>query len=86
MRILHPLHETIDHLLFEGDGELVAADLHHLAVAEFLMKYAAASAFTPPGRRERETRQVQPHPCGCDVVLHRDLLAFRVLFSENFAS
>src|SRR5882762_10374311 len=41
---LYPLHKTIDHLLlpglFEGDGELVAVDLHHLAVAEFLVKHA----------------------------------------------
>ena len=39
-----PLHETIDHLfltgLFKGDGELVAVDFHHLAVAELLVKYA----------------------------------------------
>src|SRR5260370_20888628 len=38
-----PLHETIDHLflagLLKGDGELVAVDLHHLAVAEFLLKH-----------------------------------------------
>ena len=42
--LLRPLHETIDHLflagLFEGDGKLVAVDLHHLAVAEFLVKHA----------------------------------------------
>src|SRR5437899_9316109 len=39
----HPLHETIDHLLLagllEGDGELVAVDLHHLAIAELLVKH-----------------------------------------------
>src|ERR1700749_5100572 len=39
-----PLHKTIDHLflagLFEGDGELVAVDLCHLAVAEFLVNHA----------------------------------------------
>src|SRR6266851_5714671 len=38
-----PLHETIDHLflagLLKGDGELVAVDLHHLAVAKFLVKH-----------------------------------------------
>jgi hypothetical protein len=38
-----PLHEAIDHLLlaglFEGDGERVAADFHHMAVAEFLVKH-----------------------------------------------
>src|SRR5664279_4835390 len=42
--LLHPLHKTIDHLLLagllEGDGELVAVDLHHLAVTEFLVEYA----------------------------------------------
>src|ERR1700683_5848451 len=42
----HPLHKTVDHLflagLFERDGELVAVDLHHLAVAEFLVKHAIA--------------------------------------------
>src|SRR5262249_47482215 len=35
---------TVDHLLLaglvEGDGELVAVDLHHMAVAEFLVKHA----------------------------------------------
>src|SRR5258708_22082386 len=40
----NPLHETIDHLflagLFKGDGELVAVDLHHQAVAELLVKHA----------------------------------------------
>src|SRR5580693_4219004 len=40
----HPLHKTIDHLFlagfFERDGELVAVDLHHLAIAEFLVKHA----------------------------------------------
>src|SRR5450759_4359199 len=39
-----PLDKTIDHFLLagllEGDRELVAVDLHHLAVAEFLVKYA----------------------------------------------
>src|SRR6202795_2693969 len=38
-----PLDETVDHLflagLLKGDGELVAVDLHHLAVAEFLVKH-----------------------------------------------
>src|SRR3984957_2544398 len=38
----HPLDKTIDHLLlagfFQREGELVAVDLHHLAVAEFLVK------------------------------------------------
>src|ERR1700691_5588459 len=42
----HPLDETIDHFFlagfFEGDGELVAVDLHHLAIAEFLVKHAVA--------------------------------------------
>src|SRR6202011_1836099 len=41
---LHPLDKTIDHLLlaglFKDDGELVAVDLHHLAVAEFLVEHA----------------------------------------------
>src|SRR3984885_9680554 len=41
-----PLDKTIAHLLlagfFEGDGELVAVDLRHLAVAEFLVKVAIA--------------------------------------------
>src|SRR3954451_15663130 len=41
---LHPLHETIDHLLLAGllerDRQLVAVDLHHVAVAEFLVKHA----------------------------------------------
>src|SRR6267142_2357680 len=41
---LRPLHETIDHFLLPGllerDGELVAVDLHHVAVAEFLVKHA----------------------------------------------
>src|SRR5436305_350827 len=40
----HPLHKTVDHLflagLLERDGELVAIDLHHLAVAELLVKHA----------------------------------------------
>src|ERR1700730_10329518 len=44
MQMLDPLHETIDHLflagLLEGDGELVAVDLHHMAVAEFLVEHA----------------------------------------------
>jgi hypothetical protein len=47
MRILHPLDETIDHLLLAGllerDGELFVVNLYHLAVAKFLMKYAAAA-------------------------------------------
>src|SRR2546423_11629315 len=38
------LHETVDHLLLagflEGDGKLIAVNLHHLAVAEFLVKHA----------------------------------------------
>src|SRR5882757_6327019 len=41
---LSPLHKTIDHLLLagllEGNGELVAVDLDHVAVAEFLVKHA----------------------------------------------
>src|SRR5690349_10757611 len=40
----HPLHKTVDHLLLaglvEGDGELVAVDLHHMAIAEFLVEDA----------------------------------------------
>src|SRR5262245_6995803 len=40
----HPLHKTVDHLLLagllEGDGELVAVDLHDMAVAEFLVEDA----------------------------------------------
>src|SRR5471032_588680 len=44
--VLRPLDKTIDHLLLAGllerDGELVAVDLHHLAVAEFLVKHAIA--------------------------------------------
>src|SRR6202011_4904790 len=40
-RASQPLHKTVDHLLlagfFEGDGELVAIDLHDIAVAEFLV-------------------------------------------------
>ena len=43
-RLLHPLDETIDHLLLAGllkrDGELVAVDLHHIAIAEFLVEDA----------------------------------------------
>jgi hypothetical protein len=42
--VLRPLDKTIDHLLLAGllerDGELVAVDLHHLAVAEFLVEHA----------------------------------------------
>src|SRR5665647_2491755 len=42
-RGLNPLHETIDDLLLagllEGDGELVAVDLHHMAVAELLVTH-----------------------------------------------
>src|SRR5712672_3251628 len=42
----HPLHKAIHHLLLprpvEGDGELVALDLHHIAVAEFLVEHAVA--------------------------------------------
>src|SRR5260370_39412369 len=41
---LRPLHKTIDHLLLAGllerDGELVAVDLDHVTVAEFLVKDA----------------------------------------------
>src|SRR5215211_6593193 len=41
---LNPLHETIDHLLLAGllerDRQLVAVDLHHVAIAEFLVKHA----------------------------------------------
>src|ERR1700730_11975265 len=44
MQMLDPLHETIDHLFLAGllarDGELVAVDLHHMAVAEFLVEHA----------------------------------------------
>src|SRR5205085_9896011 len=43
-RSSRPLHKTIDHLflagLLEGDGELVAVDLHDMAVAEFLVEHA----------------------------------------------
>src|SRR5581483_1944982 len=39
-----PFHKTVDHLLLaclvEGDGELVAVDLHHMAVAELLVEHA----------------------------------------------
>src|SRR4051812_36162269 len=42
--VSHPLHKTVDHLflagLLEGDGELVAVDLHHMAVAELLVEDA----------------------------------------------
>src|SRR5579871_3711790 len=42
--LLRPLHKAIDHLLLaslvEGDGELVAIDFHHMAVAEFLVEDA----------------------------------------------
>ena len=41
---LGPLHKTIHHLLlaglFERDRELVAVDLDHMAVAEFLVEDA----------------------------------------------
>src|SRR5262245_38551574 len=40
----HPFHKTVDHLLLagllEGDGELVAIDLHDMAVAELLVEDA----------------------------------------------
>src|ERR1700744_2577992 len=40
----HPLHETVDHLFLagflEGDGELVAVDLHHVAVTKLLVEHA----------------------------------------------
>ena len=40
----NPLDETIDHLLLAGllerNCQLVAVDLHHVAVAEFLVKHA----------------------------------------------
>src|SRR5439155_26391090 len=43
-RPLYPLGETIDDLLLAGllerDRQLVAVDLHHVAVAEFLVKHA----------------------------------------------
>src|SRR5215468_7546425 len=39
-----PFHKAVHHLLLaglvEGDGELVAVDLHHMAVAEFLVEHA----------------------------------------------
>src|SRR5580700_8115397 len=42
----HPLHEAIHHLLLAGpverDGELVALDVEHVAVAEFLVEHAVA--------------------------------------------
>ena len=38
---LRPLHETIDHLLLAGflerNRQLIAVDLHDVAVAEFLV-------------------------------------------------
>src|SRR5215211_4937561 len=41
---LDPLDKTIDHLLLAGllerNRQLVAVDLHHVAVAEFLVKHA----------------------------------------------
>src|ERR1039458_2101933 len=41
---LNPLHETIDHLFLAGffkrDGEFVAVDFHHVAIAEFLVEHA----------------------------------------------
>jgi hypothetical protein len=44
LEVLHPLDKTIDHLLlaglFKDNGELVAVDLHHLAVTEFLVEHA----------------------------------------------
>src|SRR5438309_3968309 len=42
----HPLYETVHHALLagavEGDGELVAVDRDHVAVAEFLVEDAVA--------------------------------------------
>src|SRR5579864_8288312 len=39
-----PFHKTVDDFLLagflEGDGELVAVDLHHMAVAELLVEHA----------------------------------------------
>ena len=68
--MLDPLHKTIDHLLlarlFEGNGELVAVDLHHLAVAEFLVKDAIA---VPSLRRMGASGKFdQCHHIGLDVV------------------
>src|ERR1700747_1352269 len=43
-RPLRPLHKAVHHLLLAGlvedDGEFVAVDLHHTAVAEFLVEDA----------------------------------------------
>jgi len=43
-RASHPLDKAIHHAFFprsvEGNGELVAVDGHHVAIAEFLVKYA----------------------------------------------
>src|SRR4030067_377765 len=40
----HPLDEAVDHLFLPGlveiDGELVAVDLHHMAIAELLVEDA----------------------------------------------
>ncbi len=68
--MLDPLHETIDHLLlaglFEGDRELVAVDLHHLAAAEFLVEDAIA---VPSLRRVGGSGNFdQCHHIGLDVV------------------
>src|SRR5712675_1924211 len=45
-RFLHPLHETIHHALLAGlvelDGELVAVDRDHVAVAELDVEDAVA--------------------------------------------
>jgi hypothetical protein len=60
-----PLYEAIDHLLrpglFEGDGELVAVHLHHMAVAEFLVKHPVAFTLTPPRGQAREIRSAPPY-------------------------
>src|SRR5215470_4592578 len=43
---LQPFHKAVHNAFFarlvEGDGELVAVDGHHVAIAEFLVKHAVA--------------------------------------------
>src|SRR5215475_6260108 len=52
----HPLHKAVHHLLLPGlierDGELVALDLHNVAVAEFLVEHTVADRIgrDRPGR------------------------------------
>ena len=46
--VSHPRHKAIHHAFFAGfvelDGELVAVDGDHFAIAEFLVKDAVAAA------------------------------------------